>query len=342
MKAADRRPAAQDTMLGHITGYWISQMLFVVAQLGVADELANKPQKPDALARRVGAQPDALHRILRALASVGIFAEMADGRFKLTPTAATLRSDVPGSLRNFARMMIDGHNWRGWQELLHGVRSGEVGFDHAYGKPYFDWLREHPEEDRIFSDSMASISGPENDAIARGYDFGKFDKLVDVGGAHGHLLATILRRHKRLRGVLYDQPQVVAGAKGSGFVSAPEVAARCTVEGGDFFVGVPKDADAYLMKYIIHDWNDEKSRAILRHCREAMRPDGRVLVVEHVIAKGNAPDWAKLLDVNMLALLTGRERTLEQFRALLRSAGLRLRRAHPTQSALRILEAVAD
>src|SRR5262245_53852600 len=138
-KAADRRPAAQDAMLGHITGYWISQMLFVVAQLGVADELAKKPLAPDVLAKKVGAQPDARHRILRALASVGIFAETADGRFKLTPTAATLRSDVPGSLRNFARMMIDAHNWRGWQELLHGTRTGDVGFDHAHGKRYFEW-----------------------------------------------------------------------------------------------------------------------------------------------------------------------------------------------------------
>ncbi len=342
MKAADQRPAAQDVMLGHISGYWISQMLFVVAQLGVADELAKKPLAPDALAKRVGAQPDALYRILRALASVGIFAETADGRFKLTPTAATLRSDAPGSLRNFARMMVDGYNWRGWQELLHGVRTGEVGFEHAHGKPFFDWLREHPEQDRVFSDSMASISGPENDAVARGYDFGRFETLVDVGGAHGHLLATILRRHKKLRGVLYDQPQVVAGARASGFVSAPEVAARCTIEGGDFFAGVPKDADAYMMKYIIHDWSDERAGVILRHCRDAMRPRGRVLVIEHVIAKGNAPDWAKLLDVNMLALLTGRERTLEQFRALFRSAGLHLKRAHATKAALRILEGVAD
>lgn len=342
MKAADRRPAAQDVMLGHITGYWISQMVFVVAELGVPDVLAKKPLTPDALAKRVGARPDALHRILRALASVGIFAETADGRFRLTPTAATLRSDAPGSLRNFARMMIADYNWRGWQDLLHGVTTGEVAFERAHGTPFFAFLRAHPEQDRLFSDSMASISGPENDAIASAYDFGRFETLVDVGGAHGHLLATVLRRHKRLRGVLYDQPQVVAGASQSGFVSAPDIAARCAIEGGDFFSGVPKGADAYMMKYIIHDWSDEQSRAILRHCREAMRPEGRVLVVEHVIGKGNAPDWAKLLDVNMLALLTGRERTLEQFRALLRSAGLRLRRAHPTKSALRILEASAD
>jgi hypothetical protein len=340
MKAADRRPPAQDVMLGLITGYWVSQLVFVVARLGVADELAKGPLAPAVLAKRVGAQPDALHRMLRALASVGVFAETADGRFRLTPSAATLRTGVPGSLRSFALMMVDGHNWRGWQELSHGVRTGEVGFDHAHGMPYFAWLRSHPDEDRVFSEAMASISGPENAAIARAYDFGKFETLVDVGGAHGHLLATILRRHKRLRGVLYDQPQVVAGADASGFLS--DVAKRCTIEGGDFFAGVPRGAQAYLMKYIIHDWDDERARTILRHCREAMHPDGRVLVVEHVIAKGNAPDWAKLLDVNMLALLTGRERTLEQFRALFRSAGLRLRRAHRTASALRILEAAAD
>jgi O-methyltransferase domain/Dimerisation domain len=339
MKAADRRPPAQEVMLGLISGYWISQLVFVAAELGVADELAKGPRTMAALAKRVGAQPDALHRVMRALASVGVFAETADGRFRLTPAAATLRSGVPGSLRSFAQMMIAGHNWRGWQELLHAVRTGEVGFDRVHGMSYFPWLRAHPEEGQLFSESMASISGPENDAVARGYDFAKFDTLVDVGGAHGHLLAAILRRHKRLRGVLYDQPQVVAGAEASGFLR--EVAARCAIEGGDFFARVPKGADAYLMKYIIHDWDDDRASAILRHCREAMNPEGRVFVVEHVIAKGNAPDWAKLLDVNMLALLTGRERTLEQFRALFRSAGLKLRRAHPTRSALRILEAAA-
>ena len=341
MKATDRRPPAQDAMLGHITGYWISQLVFVVARLGVADALAKGPLTPAVLAGRVGAQPDALHRVLRALASVGVFAETADGRFRLTPAAATLRSGVPGSLRNFALMIVDGYNWRAWQELSHGVRTGEVAFDHAHGTPFFPWLGAHPEEDRVFSESMASISGTENAAIARAYDFGRLDMLVDVGGAHGHLLATILRRHKHLRGVLYDQPQVVAGASASGFVTAPDVAPRCTIEGGDFFAGVPRGAQAYLMKYIIHDWDDDRSCTILRHCREAMSPGGRVLVVEHVIAKGNARDWGKLLDVNMLVLLTGRERTLEQFRALFGRAGLRLRRAYPTASALRILEAVA-
>jgi hypothetical protein len=279
--------------------------------------------------------------VLRALASVGVFAETADGRFRLTPAAATLRSDMPGSLRNFAMMMVDGYNWNAWRELLHGVLTGDVPFHHVHGVPIFEYLHAHPDEDREFSASMASISGPENEAIARAYDFGSLNALVDVGGAHGHLLATILRRYRMLRGILYDQPQVVANASQSGFVSTREVAGRCEVRGGDFFVDVPAGADGYIMKYIIHDWNDDQAALVLSNCRAAMALGGRVFVVEHVLSRGNAPDWGKLLDINMLALTGGQERTREEFRKLFARAGLRLRRIHPTKSALSILEAVA-
>jgi hypothetical protein len=341
MPTTDHRPAPQQTMLGHITGYWLSQMVFVAARLGVADVLARGPRTPAAIAKRVGADPVALRRVLRALASVGIFAETKDGRFRLTPTAATLRSDVPGSLRSFALMMVDDYNWEGWRELLWGVQTGGLPFDHVYGMPVFEYLRAHPEKDRMFSESMASISGPENAAVALAYDFSRFGTLVDVGGAHGHLLATILRRHRRLRGILYDQPQVVAGAAASGFITARAVADRCTVQGGDFFVEVPTGADAYLMKYIIHDWNDEQCAGILSRCRDAMAPGGRMLVVEHVIGRGNRPDWAKLLDINMMVLPGGQERTREEFRALFERAGLRLIRVHPTATGLAILEGTA-
>jgi hypothetical protein len=207
--------------------------------------------------------------------------------------------------------------------------------------PIFEYLRAHPEQDRIFSASMASISGPENAAIAIAYDFGRLRTIVDVGGAHGHLLATIIRRHRRLRGVLYDQPQVVASAAQSGFITSPAVAERITVQGGSFFKSVPAGADAYIMKYIIHDWNDDQCETILRNCRTAMAPGGRVLVVEHVITAGNKPDWGKLLDINMLALTGGQERTREQFKVLFARAGLRLKRMHRTDSALSIVEAVA-
>jgi hypothetical protein len=341
MKATDKRPPAQDTMLGHITGYWISQLVFVAVHLGIADQLARGPRTAAALAKKVGADPTALYRVLRALASVGIFAETAGGRFKLTPLAATLRSDLPGSLNSFARMMVDGYNWDAWQELLDGVRTGLLPFAQVHGQRIFDYLRDHPEDDRIFSASMASISGPENAAVAGAFDFGRFGTLVDVGGAHGHLLATILRRHRRLRGVLYDQPQVVAGARASGFITNRAVASRIEVEGGNFFESVPAGADAYVMKYIIHDWTDDQCARILGLCRRAMAAGGRVLVVEHVIRPGNAPDWGKMLDINMLVLTGGRERTKEEFAALFARAGLRLRRVHKTAAALSILEGSA-
>jgi hypothetical protein len=324
-----------------LTTFWISQMLFCVAKLRSPTRWSRSPslrtQSRSASARSAVPAP----RAARSLASVGVFAEDVRGRFRLTPLAQTLRADRPDSLRDFALMIADDYHWKAWGGLPTAskrARTRSADARHAT----FAFLQQHPEKERAFAASMASVSGTENAAVARAYAFGRFARLVDVGGAHGHLLATILRRSKKLRGVLYDQPQVVAGAKASGFVDAPDVRERIEVAGGSFFESVPSGADGYLMKYIIHDWDDEKAMRILGHCRDAMTPEGRVLVVDHVIPQGNSPNWAKLLDVNMLALLTGRERTLEQFRALFRSAGLKLRRAHATKSALRILEAVAD
>ena len=328
-------------MLGLITGYWVSQLLFVATRLGLADELAKGPRGPEDLARRVGADPVFLRRALRALASVGVFAERPDGRFRTTPLAQTLESDRPGSLRDFARMIVDDYNWKGWSALERAVRTGEPSFEHVHGQPIFAWLRDHPEQERTFAASMASISRTENDAVARAWPFGSLARLVDVGGAHGHLLARILRRHKKLRGVLYDQPQVVAGAEKSGFVSAPGVRERCEVVGGSFFDSVPPGADGYLLKYILHDWDDGQCLRILGHIRAAMAPEGRVLVVEHVVAPGNSPDWGKLLDINMMVLTGGKERTRAEFHDLFARAGLRLRRVAPTRSPLCVLEAVA-
>ena len=268
-----------------------------------------------------------------------MFAETAGGKFKLTPLAATLRSGQPGSLRDFTLMMADDYNRGSWGALEHGVRTGDLPFDRVYGKPLFAYLHEHPELEGRFMAAMSSISATENAAVARAYPFGRVGKLVDVGGAHGHLLATILGRHRKLRGVLYDQPQVVAGAATSGFVTAPAVSDRCEI------VGVTSSSPArgrsgYVMKYII-DWDDAKATRILRNCREAMAPDGVVLVVDHVIPPGNGASWGKLLDVNMLVLPGGMERTREEFRALLSGAGLRMRRIIPTACPLSIVEAVA-
>jgi hypothetical protein len=325
-------------MLELITGYWVSQLVFVAAQLGVADALAQGPLAVDALARRVGAHAPSLRRVLRALAAHGVFAERADGRFATTPLAATLRAGVAGSLRDFARMIVEDYNWAAWGRLLHAVRSGERPFDHVHGKPAFEWLRENPEHERVFAASMASISGTENAAVARAYPFGSLGTLVDVGGAHGHLLGAILRRYRELRGILFDQPQVVEAARASEFLA--EFGDRCEVRGGSFFDGVPAGADGYLMKYILHDWDDATALRILSRCRDAMAPGGRVLVAEHVLRPGNGRDWGKLLDINMLVVPGGQERTRGEFRDLFARAGLKLARVVPTASPLSVLEAV--
>jgi hypothetical protein len=206
--------------------------------------------------------------------------------------------------------------------------------------PIFAWLNKHPEKERTFAASMASISGTQNAAVAKAYPFGELKRLVDVGGAHGHLLGTILARHRKLRGMLYDQPQVVASAASSGFLKTPDLRRRSEIVGGDFFESVPSGCDGYLMKFILHDWDDEECTRILTHCREAMDPRGRVLVVEHVIPAGNGANWGKLLDVNMLVLTGGLERTKEEFRALFAGAGLKLKRVVPTDCPLSVLEAV--
>ena len=340
MARTKQGPTQHEQLLGMVLGYGVSQLLFVAAELGLADQLARGPQTPAMLAKRVGADAAALYRVLRALASVGVFAEGKGGRFRLTPLARRLCSDHPASLRDFARMVMSDYSWNAWGALLGGVRDGSSPFERVHGTAFFDYLQQHPEQERVFSASMASLSGSENAAIARAYPFGRLTRLVDVGGAHGHLLATILRKQKKLCGVLYDQPQVVAAAAVRGFLGSPDVRDRCDVVGGSFFESVPPGGDGYLMKYILHDWDDEHCIRILRLCRDAMAHEGRVLVADYVIRGGNTRDRGKLRDINMFVLLRGRERTREEFRALFAKAGLALRRVFQTDVPLCILEAV--
>jgi len=332
---------AHDAMLERIAAYWQSQLVFVAAKLGIADVLVAGPLTVDEIAARVGAHPPYLKRVLRALASVGIFASDPHGRFHLTRLAQTLRSDHPESLRNFALMLVDDYNWSAWGALEHSVRTGTSAFEHVHGAPAFLWMREHPEKEKMFSASMASLSAVENAAVARAYAFAKLRKVVDVGGAHGHLLAAILRSYIKVRGVLFDQPPVIEEAGRTGFISAADVAGRCEAVGGDFFESVPAGADAYVLKYIIHDWDDEKGVRILQNCRKAMAAEGRVLVVDHVVAAGNKFDWGKLIDINMMVMMGSKERTKDEFRQLFARAGLRLKRVIRTASSLSILEGVA-
>jgi SAM-dependent methyltransferase len=328
-------------MVERIAAYWQSQLVFVAAKLGIADVLVAGPLTVDEIAARVGAHPPHLQRVLRALASVGIFSSDPHGRFHLTRLAQTLRSDHPESLRNFALMLVDDYNWSAWGALEHAVRTGDSAFEYVHGAPVFPWMRAHPEKEKMFSASMASLSVMENAAVARAYAFGKLRQVVDVGGAHGHLLVAILRSYGKVRGVLFDQPSVIEAAAGTGLMAGSDVAGRCEAVDGDFFESVPAGADAYVLKYIVHDWDDEKALRILQNCRKAMAEDGRVLVVDHVVAAGNRFDWGKLIDINMMVMMGSKERTKDEFRQLFARAGLRLKRVIRTASSLSILEGVA-
>jgi len=325
-------------MLNLIIGYWVSQMIFVAAKLGLADHLKDGPKSAADLARTTRMNADGLQRLLRALASVGVFAERADGRFELTPLAATLDSKAPGSMRAFALMIVEAYNWDSWKELAHSVETGEVGLEKTLGMKVFEYLDRHPDHARVFGESMSNLSAVENPAIVAAYDFSRFQKIIDVGGGHGSLLAAILSANPKLTGILYDNPRVVENARKQPHMTK-DVAARMEIVGGDFFEKVPSGADAHVMKYIMHDWNEERAVKILSNCKKAIAKNGRLLIVDTVIPPGNDPHWGKLLDLNMMVLTGGLERTEKQFSELLSKSGFELVRVVPTQCALSIVEA---
>jgi len=324
-------------MLDLITGYWVSKMVFVAAQLGIADQMRDGARSAEELAKAVGVQPQRLLRLLRALASVGVFAEDASGHFGLSELGETLRSDRPDSMRDFALMMVDSVNWEAWNALGDGIEAEATPFEKVFGKGCFEYLAEHPEDEAVFARSMASISAMENPAVAAALDLSEVGTLVDIGGSAGHLLATVLGHHEGVRGTLFDMPQIVEKAKAGPFLTNPAIAERVSFASGDFFRSVPEGADAYMMKYILHDWNDDQCVQILSNCREAMAPGGRIYVVDSVIEAGNGPQWGKLLDINMLVLTGGRERTAAEFGALFDRAGLQVERVAPTQCPLGIV-----
>jgi len=320
-------------------GHWVARLTYVAAKLKLADLLKDGPRTAEQLAAATSVQAPALYRVLRALASVGIFAETKGGRFKLTPLAATLQTGVPGSLHAWTLMINEKYTWDSWEELLHGVRTHEIPFVKAHGVMPFEYLERHPDDLALFGESMTSLSATENPAIASAYAFSRIGTLVDIGGGHGSLLATILRANPMLHGILFDQPSVIARAQQDHHVTAAGISERCTLKAGNFFEEVPAGGDAYIMKYILHDWNDEQCVNILRNCRAGMNKKGRVLVADNVIPPGNDPSWGKLLDIQML-VIGGRERTKKEFAAMFAEAGLKMTRIIPTSCALSIVEGV--
>jgi len=318
-----------------ISGYWTSQAIYAAAKLGIADLLAAGPQTAEQLATTTETHAGALYRVLRALASVGIFAENGQKEFALTPLAEFLRSDVPGSKRALAMMSGD-EQFKAWSEIMYSVQTGKTSFDKIYGQPIFEYLSQHPEKGQIFDRAMTGIHGRETGEILEAYDFSGIQTLVDIGGGNGSNLINTLQKHPEMKGILFDLPQVVERAQPH--IEAAGLLDRCELTGGNFFESIPADADAWFMRHIIHDWNDEKSLTILRNCHAAMPENGKLLIVESVIPEGNDPFPGKFLDLVMLMIPGGKERTAEEYRFLFAEAGFELTRIIPTESELSILE----
>jgi hypothetical protein len=306
--------------------------------LRLADLLADGPRNVDGLARDTATDPPSLYRLLRALASNGIFREGEPGTFELTPLAEGLRSDIPGSLRAMCVLRTEAWAWAAWSELLRSVSTGISAMELLDGRGLFDFLEERPESLSLFAQEMVSLSSTETEAILAAYDFSGYSTIIDIGGGTGTILAAILAAYPAASGVLFDQPSVIDRA--GPLLDGAGISHRCTRTGGDFFAAVPGGGDFYLLKSIIHDWDDERAEAILRTCRCAMPPHARLMLIERVVPAGNGPSFAKWMDLNMLVIAGGRERTEAEYRHLYARAGLELRRIIPTASDMSLIEGV--
>jgi len=320
-----------------ITGYWTSQAIYAAAKLGIADLLKDGSKNIEQLAEESGTNSDALYRLLRALASVGIFTESGQKEFSLTPLAELLRNDVPGSKRALSMMSGD-EQFQAWSEIIYSIQTGKTAFDKVFGKPIFDYLGEKPEKAKIFDAAMTGIHGRETDSILEAYDFSGIKVLADIGGGNGSNIIGILQKYPEMQGILFDLPHVIERANPN--IESAGITDRCDLVTGDFFESVPKEADAYLMRHIIHDWDDEKSLTILRNCHAAMPDNGKLLVVESVIPPGNDPFAGKFLDLVMMLIPGGKERTSEEYKTLYEQAGFELTRIVPTNSELSIIEGI--
>jgi hypothetical protein len=316
----------------------IAQVVQFAAKIGLADHFADSPMSAAELAPSLDLHAPSLHRLMRTMASLGLFTEGESQRFSLTKLGEALKTAAPGSAR--ATLLMTGSSWvgSGFANLLHSLQTGRPGFEKAQGMPFFDYLAQHPEDASVFSGAMVGFHGAEPPAVAAAYDFSQFGTVIDVGGATGNMLAAVLARHTQPRGLLYDRPHVVVDA--TELLETNGIVDRVTVEAGDFFKSVPSGGDAYILSHILHDWDDDRCLTILGHCREAMKPDARLLIVEMVLPLGDAPHPGKILDMVMLALIGGQERTETEYARLLHKAGFRLSRIVATQSPVSVIEAV--
>ena len=318
------------------TGYILSAALHVAAALGIADKLAEGPRRISELAKAADVSEDALYRILRSLSSAGVFVENAPRQFSNNVASEQLKAGTTG-LHEMVLWMSDSFHFNVYADIMHSVKTGLPAVEKTLGMPVFEYFPKHPDLSERFNNAMTAFSAMVIPAVLKAYDFSGIGTLVDVAGGHGQVLTSILKAYPSMRGVLGDLEHVIAGAEQR--IRALGLSDRCRTEAIDFFKAVPRGGDAYIMKHIIHDWDDEKSIRILKNIREAMNPGGRVILLDSVLPPANQPDFGKIIDIEMLLMPGGRERTEEEFRSLFDRAGFRLTKIVRTESPLCVIEA---
>jgi hypothetical protein len=331
------QPPVPEQILQIITNFWTSRAVYVFSKLGIPDLLASGPKTADELASATKTHAPSLYRVLRVLASTGFVSATADGRFAQTPLSEILVTDVPGSLRWFTISELGQEHYPAWGNLLHSVKTGEIAFDNFFGADVWKYFQQNPEDAAVFNNSMSGMTAATNEEILAVYDFSSFGTIVDIGGGHGGLITSILKANPKAKGILMDAPQVIEGARPK--LEAAGLTDRCEAVGGDFFKAVPAGGDVYVMKWIIHDWNDELAITILKNVRNEIPRDGRVIIVDCVVPENNEPDFSKFFDLNMMVMTGGKERTEKEFAQLLNAAGFKLRRVIPTKVPTSIVEA---
>jgi len=333
MKPSALPPHAQ--LMQFILGKWISKPIYVAAELGIADMLAEGPRSIEALAEMSKSHGPTLYRVLRALACVGIFAETDNMYFELTPMAECLKT---GIMRSIALMFHADWHDKAWDKLLYGVQTGESPFEQAHGKPVFEWFIDHPAAAKIFNEANALKALNSHRVIVDVYDFSDIGILTDVGGGYGNLMAEILTAFPTLQGVVADLPSVAHPARTE--IQARGLDTRCEIVECDFFKEIPAGSDAYLLSHVLHDWDDEHCRKILRNCHRAMKSGARLLIVESIIPEGNEFSIGKLLDLEVFVMGGGLERTQAEFKELLEACGFRLSRVVPTPESISVIECI--
>ena len=330
--------SSPSSKLNRMLNYGQTQMIYVLVKLGIPDILAKGPKNAEELASQVNAHAPSLHRLLRALTSLDILTEDDQQRFALTSVSELLRSDVPGSLLPFALSYGEPWWWNAWSNLLHSIQTGETAFDRTFGMGLFDFFGENKDAADIFNNNMTTMTSKEVEGILAAYDFSGTKVLVDVAGGQGAWMTAFLNANPGARGVIIDLPAVVGGTRER--LATAGLTERCEVIDGSFFEGIPSGGDTYSLKDILHDWNDEQSIHILKNCHKAMDGSGKLLVIERIIQPGNDPSPAKLIDITMLVLTGGQERTEQEYQSLLEAAGFRLNNVQTFDGVTYIIEAM--